>query len=550
MATAANLAVSVTARTQRFERGMNRSRKFLGRFSKSVQASQQSLLAFGKAMAGVLIARAGIQAFSKTLLNVSAIGKWSDKLGIATERLIGLEHAALQTGVQVSQFRLGLQRMTRRIAEAALGMGEAQQGIKDLGLSAKDLAKLAPDQQFAAIADAMERVTTQGERVRLAFKLFDSEGVALVNTLRGGSAALRAFQKEAEALGLTLTRDQVRQFEKLDSSLIRIGALWEGLKRNVVSFWGPAIESVLEAMNDKLKTTVRHFKTLDDFVGGFASKIEQGRREEAKLLEEFDRLNFVIATLKSKKFAEGGLKLFERDALRESLKELEIVRLSIFHVRGLIRSIRMEEAFGPKVPKPGPLGLFGGLFGDSEQAVADFAAKAIEQLSSVPSSLRDMMTDAVDTIRSGIDRAGKAIARFSAVQNTINDLIREMRTPLEIYSNEMADLQKLFKTGLLPVITFFRKMLELQNRLKDATRTTELEPAMPQLVPAFRAPSAIRAGSAEAARIAARSTGRSVFDDIKTSAQKAAETAAKQLAEEKAIKRAIIALHIPIIVGF
>ena len=40
--------------------------------------------------------------------------------------------------------------------------------------------------------------------MRLAFKLFDSEGVALVNLLRGGSGALEEMRERARDLGIVL----------------------------------------------------------------------------------------------------------------------------------------------------------------------------------------------------------------------------------------------------------------------------------------------------------------------------------------------------------
>jgi hypothetical protein len=46
------------------------------------------------------------------------------------------------------------------------------------------------------VAD-VARIEDPAERVRLAFKLFDSEGVALVNLLRGGSGALEEMRERA-----------------------------------------------------------------------------------------------------------------------------------------------------------------------------------------------------------------------------------------------------------------------------------------------------------------------------------------------------------------
>jgi hypothetical protein len=52
---------------------------------------------------------------------------------------------------------------------------------------------------LAEVADAFARIEDPAERVRLAFKLFDAEGVALVNLLRDGGGALEAMRERDPA---------------------------------------------------------------------------------------------------------------------------------------------------------------------------------------------------------------------------------------------------------------------------------------------------------------------------------------------------------------
>jgi hypothetical protein len=54
---------------------------------------------------------------------------------------------------------------------------------------------------LADVADAFARIEDPAERVRLAFKLFDSEGVALVTLLLGGSGALEEMRDRAVIWG-------------------------------------------------------------------------------------------------------------------------------------------------------------------------------------------------------------------------------------------------------------------------------------------------------------------------------------------------------------
>lgn len=126
-----------------------------------------------------------------------------EKLGIATDKLGGLQHAAKLTANMLDgQFNVAMQRQVRRIAEAAHGTGEAVHALQKLNLNAWELSRLSPDQQFLRIADAMQQVATQGERVALTMKLYDTEGVKLVSTLGAGSEKIREMMEEAEKLGI------------------------------------------------------------------------------------------------------------------------------------------------------------------------------------------------------------------------------------------------------------------------------------------------------------------------------------------------------------
>jgi hypothetical protein len=92
---------------------------------------------------------------------------------------------------------MALQRFTRRAAEAAQGTGEAKDALAQMSIALRDQSGnlRRSEDLLADVADAFARIEDPAERVRLAFKLFDSEGVALVNLLRDDAATAteRAF---------------------------------------------------------------------------------------------------------------------------------------------------------------------------------------------------------------------------------------------------------------------------------------------------------------------------------------------------------------------
>jgi hypothetical protein len=153
---------------------------------------------------------------------VDALAKTSAKLGLTTEDLSAFHHAARLSGLEVRTFNMALQRMVRRVSEAAQGTGEAQGALKELGLDAQALATAGPAEALRIVADALSRVSNQADRVRLAFKLFDSEGVAMVNMLQSGRASLDRASAEVARFGSAVSAVDAQQFENTNDALTRV----------------------------------------------------------------------------------------------------------------------------------------------------------------------------------------------------------------------------------------------------------------------------------------------------------------------------------------
>jgi hypothetical protein len=106
-------------------------------------------------------------------------------------------------------------------AEAAQGTGEAKDALAQMGIVLRDQSGnlRSSEDLLGDVADAFARIEDPAERVRLAFKLFDSEGVALVNLLRGGSGALEELRERARDLGIVLDEHLVRDAERARTEL-------------------------------------------------------------------------------------------------------------------------------------------------------------------------------------------------------------------------------------------------------------------------------------------------------------------------------------------
>jgi len=180
---------------------------------------------------------AGTAAVSKLVTDLTikhseyavSLADTSDKIGLSAAALRGIQEQAALTGVSAETTSMALQRMRRRIAEASVGAGEAQGALRELRLDAKKLASVDADKQFLAIAKAMKEVESSGDRLRLAFKLFDSEGASLVNTLMTSQDELekasRAWEDVLEPEDIVRYRELSASLELTRGSLTRLGLM-------------------------------------------------------------------------------------------------------------------------------------------------------------------------------------------------------------------------------------------------------------------------------------------------------------------------------------
>ena len=251
MATLGDLVVNLKGNTQNFEKSMRRSESRLQSFKDKVSTVAKVTAGAGLAAVGIAAAKVA-QQFEK----LDVIAKTSDKLGIAADRIGGLQLAFEQTGVSVNAGMVAMQRMTRRISEAANGSGPAVKALNELGLSAQSLEDMSPDKALGSIADALQSVGNQSDRVRLAFSLFDSEGVGLVNTLSAGSAGLEHFQSQADRLNLNHTREELANIEKANDAMNLASRAVTGSLQKMAIVAGPVVEKIangfgimIDAMN-------------------------------------------------------------------------------------------------------------------------------------------------------------------------------------------------------------------------------------------------------------------------------------------------------------
>ena len=249
----AKLVVSLEAQTAKYQRELEKANRKLDRFARA-QNKAIKFISGAFRQLGVAIAAIGFGAVVKQAINTAdQFSKLNDRLGISVESITELTFAAERAGVSQQQLALGLQRAQRRVAEAAKGTGEAVNALKELGLEAAVLTKLPLDEQFSQIAQKLSQVANEADRTRLAMKLFDSEGVALLQLTKDGAAGIEILRRKARELGFTMSKEGAQGLVDAKDSMTDLKAATDALVLTLVSRLAPALKFIAEQATKGLR---------------------------------------------------------------------------------------------------------------------------------------------------------------------------------------------------------------------------------------------------------------------------------------------------------
>ena len=377
MATASPVSIPITA--------VNRTAGAFASVSKGLGGITKKVASLGVAF-GTLGVAAGAAIVRSQMNTIDALGKTADKIGTTTEALGAMRYAAGIAGVATTTLDMSLQRFVRRTSEAAVGMGEARGAFRELGIDVQSFNQLPLEEQIGTIADKMGTLKSQTDRVRIAQKLFDSEGVAMVQMLADGSAGLKEMSEEAGALGILLDRADVAQVEAANDSFTRAGAVIEGLISQFSVGLAPFVEEAANLMRQAALDT-------EDFGSIGFDAARQMVDGLARVIDVVTGMRIAIKTV---------------EIAWHQLKDVTLGTVNVF-VTQILMAINLARKLMGKVEIKNPLK---GLISESKAELA-LLNQEMAVLEGLPSAL-DTISPIFDNIELGARKSADAIAKVKA----------------------------------------------------------------------------------------------------------------------------------------
>jgi len=398
-----------------------------GKFTAAIAANAARI---GSAFAAATVAT--VLFVNKITKEFDRLAKFSDLTGASVETLSQLEFAAKRSGVALQTLQVGIRGMTRNIADASTGVGEAVEAFRELNISAVDLGKLEFDQQLLILADAFANVESGTKRLVLAQDIFGGRAAELLKVFKNGRQGIIDYAYELDRLGGTVTTSAAEASARYQDSLTNLASAFQSVTVALVD------SGLIDAMTD----------FVDSMARGIA--VAFGANELGHLNARLIDLNIAMNDLKQN---------FEGD--RDEFWQLEGVQNLDRQIKDVIAQITELEKAREKLSKPPTVGgadpvlLTGGTnplqsFVDSFDTASQQVAKQMEKFRDaivaglipeqadrerIAAEIRSIFTDGIEEIDISTKKRyaemaeafdpvrEAAVSAFRSIQQTMADFL-------------------------------------------------------------------------------------------------------------------------------
>lgn len=242
----ANNANAIRAGRANVEIGADRSALVAG-----LKASSADLKAWGNTVMGLGASIAGMGALIRgPILAATAVYTAAgsaaldiaQRTGLSTEAISRLGFAARQTGAGIEDIETGVKKMQKFLGDAFAGDAGAAEQLRKLGLSAAELKRLKPEEQFAAIAKKIGSLPTATERTVAALKILGKGGTSLLPLMQD----FDGLDARARRLGLGMSRETAEAAHALGDAMEDLSTISKGITVTLGAALAPAMQDWVE----------------------------------------------------------------------------------------------------------------------------------------------------------------------------------------------------------------------------------------------------------------------------------------------------------------
>ena len=249
--------ILMRADKSKLEKGLKDGKKEVSGFASTISKMGGGAIGtFTKRATALAAPAAAFLTVSKVISGVgqkfeelTTLNKTAGRLGIDTDQLQAMQAAYKKVGLEGEAAGGAIVKMQKNIGEAGQG---GSSPFKELGLDLQTLKAQNPAEQFRTITDAIAKIPSQTDRVRLAFKIFGREGGAgVAAAFKDGSKVLDEMRAKAAKFGTLVKPEEAQQVAAASKALKEYKLVWEGLWTRLSVNVAPLVEGLFQTLTSE-----------------------------------------------------------------------------------------------------------------------------------------------------------------------------------------------------------------------------------------------------------------------------------------------------------
>ena len=254
---------------KRFEIGQDKAEIAKTKANQLKERFDQLEKAAQKVARAVAVVTGAIVAFAKKSLDAAEnVYSLSKSYGISAENLQLYGKALENATGQANLYTQSLKAMSTGLAQAAAGRGVAySQALRNIGLSAQQLATLSREDAYTLIFQQLQQVSNATERASAAQVLFGESGLYIAEVAGQGEEAWKNYLAQAERYGI-ITTEQAEKAHQLNQEFSVMKSQLQAAGVQLAVSFAPMIRALTPMIED--------FAGFIENVGNSFEKMGQG----------------------------------------------------------------------------------------------------------------------------------------------------------------------------------------------------------------------------------------------------------------------------------
>lgn len=212
--------VEIGVKLNSLEAGLSKARGMLSDWGAQIAGMGGKMAAAVSAVVGPVVAA------------MKAFGDYGEQMDLLQQRT-GMSQqalAALSTIAQTSGVSIGSLTSSVRMMQVAIAKGgkDSEAAFGSIGLSLKDLAGLAPEEQFARIAERIAAIPDPAQKTAAAVKIFGRQAMDLIPVLNAGRAGMEDALRTATRFGTVLSAEGMAKAKATDDAFDMLSLAFKG----------------------------------------------------------------------------------------------------------------------------------------------------------------------------------------------------------------------------------------------------------------------------------------------------------------------------------